>query len=277
MKNNRLRKAKFLALNLFLIAIGIYFFIAFLPFPGPIRIGLDPSWSYAISKAAEDGMIFGKEIIFTFGPLGYLFKGVPLERNFWPITAFRLLVYFSAYTIAIIKILTLRTNLEKILLTLSLLIALILRITSDYQILFAFIIILSFEELLKKSIRLWSLGLGAFAGFCLLTKFTLGIGVLGSLILFLLGNLYTSIKSKLNITTSCFALINALIAAISVSFILLAPDYYLPNVIKILTCLVLAILASIIYNFIQRKKILKQRRIISRKPPNKKLQLIGLN
>ena len=254
MKKNRLENAKLLALNLFLIAIGVYFFIAFLPFTRPIRIGLDPSWQYAISQAAEDGLIFGKDIIFTFGPLGYLIAGVPLERNFWLITAFRLLVYFSLYTIAIIKILKLRTNFQKILLTLSLLIPFVLGVSTDYQIFFAFIIILSFEELFKKSIQLWSLGLGAFAGFCLLTKFTLGIGVLGSLILFLVGNLYTSIKSKLNITTSCFALINSSLAAISVSFILLAPDYYLLNLTKILACLALAILAGIVSYLIQQKK-----------------------
>ncbi|MGH2412522.1 MAG: hypothetical protein ACRDEA_02265 [Microcystaceae cyanobacterium] len=254
MEKSRLINAKLLALKLFLIAIGVYFFIAFLPFPSPIRIGLDPSWQYAISQAAEDGLIFGKDIIFTYGPLGYLVAGVPLERNFWLITAFRLLVYFSLYTIAIIKILTLRTHLQKILLTLSLLLPFLLRFSTDYQILFAFIIILSFEEPLKKSIHLWSLGFGAFAGFCLLTKFTLGIGILGSLILFLVGNLYTSIKSKLNITTSCFALINSLLAAISVSFILLAPDYYLLNLTKILACLALAILAGILSYVIQQKK-----------------------
>ncbi|MFM6372446.1 MAG: hypothetical protein ACKPGN_30210, partial [Dolichospermum sp.] len=43
----------------------IYVFIAFLPIPSPIKMGLDPSWSYVISQAVQKQLIFGKDIIFT--------------------------------------------------------------------------------------------------------------------------------------------------------------------------------------------------------------------
>jgi len=40
--------------------------------------GLDPSWNFGISLAVSNNLIFGKEIIFTFGPLGYLKTRLPL-------------------------------------------------------------------------------------------------------------------------------------------------------------------------------------------------------
>ena len=235
----------------------VYFFIAFLPLPeGGITTGLDPSWTYAISRTAADGLIFGKDIIFTYGPLGYLVAGAPLEQNLFLITAFSLTVYSALFIIAIIKIATLETTLQKLSLTFSLLFAFLLGwLSTDYQVLFIFLLILSFDNLLKKSLRCWSLGLGAFAGFCLLTKFTLGIYTLGSLTLFLLGHLYLSVKSNSGVTRSIFALINALLAAISVSFIFLSPAYYLPNFYKIIILLAVSIVSGVGFELIQKKRV----------------------
>jgi hypothetical protein len=39
--------------------------------------GLDPSWAYALNLAHAQNLIFGRDVIFTFGPLGYLFYPVP--------------------------------------------------------------------------------------------------------------------------------------------------------------------------------------------------------
>jgi hypothetical protein len=36
------------------------------------RIGLDPSWIVALHLAARQGLLFGNDIMFTFGPLGFL-------------------------------------------------------------------------------------------------------------------------------------------------------------------------------------------------------------
>jgi hypothetical protein len=259
MKKTQLKFHKKLIFDLLLICLGIYFFLAFLPFPDPINIDLDPSWQYAISQAAKDELIFGKDIIFTFGSLGYLLDGVPINKNFFfLIITFRWTVYLTLYVITAIKISKLKNKSQKILLTFSVLIPFLLYFPIEYQILFIFILILSFEELAKKSIHFWSIGLGVFAGFCLLTKFTLGIGTLGSLISFLFGNIYTSVKLKSNVKASFFALINSLLAAISISFIFLAPNYYLINLAKILICLALGILASTIYYFIDRQKRLQK-------------------
>ncbi|MFM6828012.1 MAG: hypothetical protein ACKPKT_21695, partial [Dolichospermum sp.] len=162
----------------------IYVFIAFLPIPSPIKMGLDPSWSYAISQAAEKQLIFGKDIIFTYGPLSYLISGTVLPENFFQIIIFRWLIYLFLFIVSTVRILSLKNHLQQLSIGLSILFALFtgspfaaigLGMSTDYQILFIFLIILSFDNFIKKYPRLLFLFLGAVSGFCALTKLTLGI------------------------------------------------------------------------------------------------------
>ncbi|MBF0320571.1 MAG: hypothetical protein HQL01_12290 [Nitrospirae bacterium] len=44
---------------------------------------MDDSWRYAIHKAKLDGLVFGTDIVFTFGPLGYLTYPVYIDRGLW--------------------------------------------------------------------------------------------------------------------------------------------------------------------------------------------------
>jgi len=260
------------------VIIAVYCFIAFLPLPTAIKVGLDPSWQYAISRAAADGLIFGRDIIFTVSPFGYLINGAPLEENLFLITAFRVVVHLALFIIAIVRTARLETVIQKISFSLSLFIAYwigrsqsyqYLFYFTDYQILFIFLIILSFDSFLKKSLRWWSLGLGAFAGFCLLTKFTLGISTLGSLILFLLACLYKAIHSKSGVINSIFAIINSLLAAISVSFGLLAPAYSLTNLSKLLISLAVSGTAAALTWLIHQRINLRKTRQSEGKTINK--------
>lgn len=49
--------------------------LLFIPL-GPVmpREGLDPSWRYALNMAVENGYVFGRDLIFTFGPLGSVYS-----------------------------------------------------------------------------------------------------------------------------------------------------------------------------------------------------------
>ncbi|MDZ8080401.1 MAG: hypothetical protein RMX35_15190 [Nostoc sp. DcaGUA01] len=263
MNQTRLQKTRNILLNLIIICLGIYFFIVLLPLPSSIDIGLASwdswtytlwdSWTYTLFQSAQNGLIFGEDIVFTYGPLGYLIEGTPVKTNFFLITIFRLIVYLSLYVIAVIKILNSKTKYQKFLLTFSLLLASIF-ISTEYHLVLIFILLLSFGELIKKSISFWSVGLGAFAGFCLLIKFNIGIITFGSLILFFLGNLYTSLREKSNRTNSIFALLNSLVTAVSISFILLSPNYYLVSLTKIIIGLGLSTLVSAIFYVIQHQR-----------------------
>lgn len=46
-----------------------------------IETGLDPSYKAALTMAANEGLVFGRDLIYTFGPLGYL--NVPFAADAW--------------------------------------------------------------------------------------------------------------------------------------------------------------------------------------------------
>lgn len=60
------KQKKFLILLLALITASVASWAV--PFQYPAA-GLDPSWSEALVQATDSGRIFGRDIIFTFGPL----------------------------------------------------------------------------------------------------------------------------------------------------------------------------------------------------------------
>ncbi|MDP9106394.1 MAG: hypothetical protein M3N49_10740, partial [Candidatus Eremiobacteraeota bacterium] len=45
--------------------------------PLPTSVGLDESWRIGLTMAAELGLRFGQDVVFTFGPLGFALQGIP--------------------------------------------------------------------------------------------------------------------------------------------------------------------------------------------------------
>src|ERR1700730_1906518 len=65
-------------------------------FPVPpfgLGSGLDASWGYALNMAHAQHLVFGKDFIFTFGPLGYLTCPDPDLADRFTTLAFRLAAY----------------------------------------------------------------------------------------------------------------------------------------------------------------------------------------
>src|SRR5690349_5730933 len=55
-------------------------FLAILPLPpGVAQEGLDASWVQALHVAVEQRLAFGTDIVFTYGPLGFVHA-----RMYWP-------------------------------------------------------------------------------------------------------------------------------------------------------------------------------------------------
>lgn len=264
-KTFNLRKNKYL--NLVFIAlfiIYIIFSIAFLPIPSPTVLGLDPSWQYAISKAAEDNLIFGKDIVFTYGPLGYLVHGSTLKSNFWQIVIFHWFIQFCFFGIILIRIGTLKNQTKKVLLALSFgIIIYFIKINFwvgllvDYQILYIFLTILTFENIWKKYPIQLSFLMGIFSGFCLLTKFSLGIYTFGFLVLFNFVNLYQSIKLKStkDIITNITAITTAILAFFSSAWLGLVPNQFSESLIKIMVNIIIAVvIVWLIFSLINKNK-----------------------
>jgi hypothetical protein len=204
-----------------------YFFLAFLQMPVVMAKGLDPSWVYAIGRAAAEKLIFGKDIIFTCGPFGYLVVfGLALKQHFLSVVGFHAAVHLIFCGLAVAKLMQLKHPLQKVLVGISLTVPFLLGISIlEHELICTFLIILSFDSLWqRKYIRWAAVGLGGIAGFCLLTKFTVVIYTLGALILLLGANLYSSLKSKSDRLISFLAVTDSLLAAISVAFIFLNPN-----------------------------------------------------
>lgn len=49
--------------------------------------GVDMSWSIGLHKAADAGMVYGRDIVFTYGPLGFLTVPILVKRNLWAYSA----------------------------------------------------------------------------------------------------------------------------------------------------------------------------------------------
>ena len=64
-----------------LLLLALLLGLAFTGRVWPATIGLDPSWQIALTKAHEQGLLWGKEFLFTYGPLGYLFFGSWLKQG----------------------------------------------------------------------------------------------------------------------------------------------------------------------------------------------------
>jgi len=74
---NRRRSPWMIGLGVVLLLV-----LATVQLPGPPREGLDPSWQLALSRAWLTKLQFGSELIFNYGPLGFLENRVQLAELF---------------------------------------------------------------------------------------------------------------------------------------------------------------------------------------------------
>ncbi|ANN63728.1 hypothetical protein SZ47_04735 [Brachyspira hyodysenteriae] len=94
------------------IFILIFSFISF-PTISNILVanGLDPSWMYFINAADKLGFKFGKDIVFTYGFLGYLISPINLDNNLIISFIFKIIIYII-FILAIYKLIEKYDNLN---------------------------------------------------------------------------------------------------------------------------------------------------------------------
>lgn len=67
-----------------ILVVFALLYVAVATFPGDYRTmspGLDPSWTYALNTLSSSGALFGRDVVFTFGPLGYLLNPQHVGTN----------------------------------------------------------------------------------------------------------------------------------------------------------------------------------------------------
>jgi hypothetical protein len=240
-----LKVAKPILSNFIWIACAIYGSLIFFPKPVLTHIGLDPSWVYGINHAVIHKLVFGKDVIFTFGPLGYLIPPIATEQTFLTQLLFQATIHILLLTVLTIKALSLQNNLQKFILFFSLFVFYCCGGSLEYQMNILFLLMLSIDQVLNpKFVKKWALILGAFAGFSLLTKFTIGFFTATSLIIFLLAAVYQSFFKE-DRNTYLIALFNAIAAIGSTAYIFLHPHPFF-GLAKILLCLLFATSVSLL-------------------------------
>lgn len=152
---------------------------AFLPIPKPIETGLDPSWKYGISQLSENGAIFGKDVIFTYGSFGYLVRGAVIDGNFWEIFLFQTFVHILLFAVTALRMARSRHLVERIAVGLSIIFPCLIAdvyqaLQTEYKILYIIILLLSFREIWEgRFARYFAIGIGAVGGFLLHSKVSL--------------------------------------------------------------------------------------------------------
>jgi hypothetical protein len=65
--------------------VALVLAVAFVTLPGVYRPlgppGIDPGWEWAINQARQAGLVFGRDVVFTYGPLGFLMAPLDIGHN----------------------------------------------------------------------------------------------------------------------------------------------------------------------------------------------------
>lgn len=87
-----------------LLIVALYAVLITIPQPpGPIGRGLDPSWMLGLNMAHAQHLVYGKDIVFTYGPLGYLAHPDPASGAPGGVLAYDLGLYLI-WAVAIFRI-----------------------------------------------------------------------------------------------------------------------------------------------------------------------------
>ena len=86
MSGNRIRR--FVEIALFLL-----FTTAIFQFPEHPGSGIDPSWKMAMGQTFHDGRQFGTEVVYNYGPLGFLMGNTSFGLQFWSLICWQ---FFAA-------------------------------------------------------------------------------------------------------------------------------------------------------------------------------------
>ncbi|WP_159786410.1 hypothetical protein [Sodalinema gerasimenkoae] len=230
--------------------VTLYLFFAFLPLPRPIGIGLDPSWKYGISQLAENNVIFGKDIIFTYGAFGYLVRGAVLESNFWDIFIFKTLVHGLLFAVTIWRMIKSKTALEQLAIAISVSFPYFISdfyeaLQTEYQTLYIIVILLSFREIWQgKHAHYWAIGIGAVGGFLLHSKVSMGLQASASLFIFFAIQVLLGFRSRLGIRKNILLLLDSQLATASTAFLFLRVET-LNNWFSLLISLIFSVLVGV--------------------------------
>ncbi len=83
------------------LGLAVLVFAGLFQFPAPPSVELDPSWLQVLAYAWRENLQFGSDLVFTYGPLGFLLNPINTGDSFYAFLIARGLI-IAAFTIVIL-------------------------------------------------------------------------------------------------------------------------------------------------------------------------------
>lgn len=169
------------------LAIVYLFFITFPAIYLPTGTGLDRSWQYAINYLPGSSFIYGKDVMFAYGPLGFLLLPQNIGNNVLISMIFQVLMHVL-FTLALFYFLYRAKHKLQVILFIVFYLALGMLVSwwgGEYNLLMLLGLLLCIAFDKNKIFQYSSVAVcGVLAGLMLFIKFNLGMGALAMLIIF---------------------------------------------------------------------------------------------
>ncbi|MFO8038346.1 MAG: hypothetical protein R6U67_02740 [Sodalinema sp.] len=206
--------------------------------------GVD-SWTYALSYLPQKEFSFGQDVIYTYGPFGYLASGSLLPENYQQVAWFKAIIHSLFLGLAAIQFWKIQSVRGRVFWVFSILCAYHSLIALDYLLVLGYLLVLSWSPSLRdrKGLAIAVL-LGGWAGFSALVKFTAGVMTFGALLMYWLGHLYQRYRSqprRQGLQEAIVVLLTATASAMAVAFVGLHGDVGL-GLVRLLPSAAIAVL-----------------------------------
>ena len=204
--------------------LAILAYLAFL-FPAPYGVadcGPDPSWQYALNAAHLAPLTFGKDILFTYGPMGYLLVPLPMGNNLFQGLLFRLIVH-ALWAIVLAREMVAGASWRQILLFGAAYWAAMLfrqngAVEADYRTLDLVLLCALGVHQAAGPVRLKAVIVGVFAAILLFAKFSTGLAAMGAAGVLVLSCLLDRRPSRRLVGGIVLAAIAGTVAAVYAAF-----------------------------------------------------------
>jgi hypothetical protein len=158
----------------------------FVSFPGAYhaaRPGLDPSWHYAINSLPQSGLMYGQDVAFTYGPLGFLLYPLDIGPNMLITLGFRLFIHLMFAWAVLYYAFRVSGVVPAILFLLAYSFALLMKLPAESTLAILIGLLAGISAQGTKAARITVPLTAALAGLCLFIKPNLALAALSMVIL----------------------------------------------------------------------------------------------
>jgi hypothetical protein len=144
----------------------------------PIVPGLDPSWVWAINELPYKDAIYGRDVIFSFGPLGYLFEPLDIGSNLIQAIALRVFMQIALVAVVVYHLLRRRRPWSVLLFLAAYLLATTLGLTFEHRAVLTLGMLLTVPAADRMAWRIAAPVAGLFTGVLVFTKLSAALAAM---------------------------------------------------------------------------------------------------